>query len=87
MLVSLPATVFTEMHIPAKRQYIYSIRQATIQEVESMEKVRVENHEKPIVVNFTSTNEINMKQAVRMIIESHDVEEKSIEYEDYREAL
>lgn len=52
-----------------------------------MEKVRVENHEKPIVVNFTSTNEINMKQAVRMIIESHDAEEKSVEYEDYREAL
>lgn len=53
----------------------------------SMDEIKTIKNEKPIVVSFTTTNEINMKQAVRMIIESHGTEEPPVEYEDYREAL
>ena len=52
-----------------------------------MDEIKITKNEKPIVVSFTTTNELNMKQAVRMIIESHGTEETSVEYEDYREAL
>jgi len=43
--------------------------------------------EKPIVVNFSSTNELNAKQAVQLIIESHQSEESTESYVEYREAL
>ena len=50
------------------------------------EQKNVKN-EKPIVVNFSSTNELNARQAVRLIIESHRNEESSDAYVEYREAL
>lgn len=43
----------------------------------------VSNREKPILVSFTSTDELEAKSAMRLIIESHDEEQNKI----YLEAL
>lgn len=42
--------------------------------------------EKPVLVTYSSTNELDMKQAIRLIIESHQEGENKA-YEELREAL